>query len=76
MPVYNFRNKQTQEVIEKVMKIAEKESFLEQNNDWESVILTPTAMSYAGTPRVDSGFKEVISKIKERTGQSIGSQYF
>lgn len=77
MPTYNFRNTETGEIIERVMKIAEKEAFLTINPKWEVTHLSPAAMSYTATgQRVHSGFKETISKIQERTGQKIQSQFF
>ena len=77
MPTYNFRNTETGEIIERFMKIAEKEAFLTINPVWEVTHLSPAAMSYtAAGQRVHSGFKETISKIQERTGQKIQSQFF
>lgn len=68
MPTYEFRNKDTGEVIEKQMKIAEKEEFLKENPDYESFHSTmnlgdPVRL---GVTKVDGGFKEVLQKIHSR----------
>ena len=39
MPTYNFQDKETGEILEKVMKISEKDTFLKDNPHLKSVIL-------------------------------------
>lgn len=68
MPTYQFKNTKTGEVIEKQMKIAEKEDFLKENPDFESFHSTmnlgdPVRL---GVRKVDGGFKEVLQKIHSR----------
>ena len=68
MPTYDFRNKDTGEVFEKIMKIAEREQYLLDNPNIESVITT--APAFAGdhiTIKKDTGFKEVLQRIHEKT---------
>lgn len=68
MPTYDFRNKDTGEVFEKIMRIAEKEQFLLDNPHLEQTITT--APAFAGdhiTIRKDTGFKEVLQRIHEKT---------
>lgn len=68
MPTYDFRNKETGELIEKVMKISEKEQFLIDNPHLEQTITS--APAFAGDHIVvkqDTGFKEVLQKVHERT---------
>lgn len=68
MPTYDFRNKDTGEVIEKIMRIAEKEQFLIDNPHLEQTITT--APAFAGdhiTIKKDTGFKEVLQRIHEKT---------
>ena len=70
MPTYVFRNKETGEQFEKILKIAELDSFREENPHLETVIQAvafgdPTKMT--STRKFDSGFKEVLQKIHERT---------
>lgn len=70
MPTYNFRNKTTGETFEKFMSISARELFLSENPDIESMLSgTPMMMDpvRAGVRKVDSGFKEVLKKIHDRT---------
>ena len=39
MPTYDFRNKETGEILEKRMKISDKESWLKDNPEYEYVML-------------------------------------
>ena len=68
MPTYDFRNKETGEVFERIMKIAEKEQYLLDNPHLEQALLT--APAFTGDHVVlkkDTGFKEVLQKIHEKT---------
>lgn len=68
MPTYDFRNKETGEVFEKIMRIAEKEQYLLDNPQIEQTITT--APAFAGdhiTIKKDTGFKEVLQRIHEKT---------
>jgi len=68
MPTYDFRNKETGEVFERIMKIADKEQYLIDNPHLEQTITT--APAFTGDHIIlkkDSGFKEVLQKIKEKT---------
>lgn len=68
MPTYDFRNKETGEVFEKIMKIAEKEQYLIDNPNIEQTIVS--APAFTGDHVVlkkDTGFKEVLQKIHEKT---------
>lgn len=69
MPTYTFRNKETGETFDQVMKISEREQFLIDNPQLESIIGAPMMMDpvRAGVRRVDNGFKEVLQKIHTRT---------
>ena len=73
MPTYNFKDTNTGEVFEKVMKISEREEYLKQNPNIETVISAPSLVSPISlrglTP--PSGFKEVLQNIHNR---SPGSQ--
>ena len=66
MPTYTFRDKNTGEVFDKLMKIADREQFLLDNPNLESIIGGAPAMGDSvrlGIRGTDSGFKEVLSKI-------------
>lgn len=70
MPTYVFRNKETGEQFEKILKMSELDSFRVENPQLETVIQAvafgdPTKLS--STRKFDSGFKEVLQKIHERS---------
>ena len=68
MPTYNFRHRETGEIIEKLFKIADREEFLEQNPQYESVILSAPSLGdpvRLGLRKPDNGFREVLAKAKE-----------
>jgi hypothetical protein len=68
MPTYEFRNKQSGEVFEKFMKIAEKEQYLLDNPNIEQAMLTAPAFTGDHVSiKKDTGFKEVLQKIHEKT---------
>jgi hypothetical protein len=70
MPTYVFRNKETGEQFEQIMKMSELDSFRVDNPQLETVIQAvafgdPTKLS--SSRKFDSGFKEVLQKIHERS---------
>ena len=72
MPLYDFKNKDTGEVFEKMMSIAAKEEYLKENPNIESVLgmnalIDPVRL---GLHRPDQGFKEVLQRIDEKTAGS------
>lgn len=68
MPTYDFRNKETGDVFEKFMKIAEKEQYLLDNPQLEQALLTAPAFTGDHVSiKKDSGFKEVLQKIHQKT---------
>ena len=70
MPTYNFRDKDTGTEFEKFMSISARELFLKENPNIESVINgAPMVVDpvRVGVRKRDSGFKEVLQKIHERT---------
>lgn len=71
MPTYSFRNKDTGEVFDKLLKISEKESYLQENPHLETIITS--APAFAGdhvSLKKDTGFKEVLQRIHEKTAGS------
>lgn len=66
MPVYTFRNINTQEQFDKVLKYDNKENYLKENPELEQIF---TKVPPIGDPvrlglrSTDDGFKEVLSKI-------------
>lgn len=71
MPLYDFRNKETGQIVELSMSYGSKQQYLIDNPHMESVILTaptlgdPTKLT--ATKKVDGGFKEVLQKIHDRS---------
>jgi hypothetical protein len=70
MPIYEFRNKETSEVIEKFMSMSSREEYLKENPNMETVIsgganfIDPVRL---GIRKPDQGFKEVLQRIHEKT---------
>lgn len=70
MPIYEFKNKETGEVIEKQMKIAERDLFLQDNPSFEQHHSSVAAVGDSvrlGVRKADKGFREVLQKIHERS---------
>ena len=69
MPLYDFKNKDTGEVFEKMMSISAKEEYLVANPNIEPVLganmlIDPVRL---GIRKTDQGFKEVLQRIHEKT---------
>ena len=69
MPLYDFRNKDTGEVFEKMMSISAKEEYLKENPNIEpmlsaNALIDPVRL---GVRKTDAGFKEVLQRIHEKT---------
>jgi len=70
MPTYVFRNKETGEQFEKIMKISELDNYRNENPQLETVIQSvafgdPTKLT--SSRKFDTGFKEVLQRIHEKT---------
>jgi hypothetical protein len=73
MPTYNFRNKDTGEEFEVLMRIPELDQYKEDNPQLEQFLKTPPRLvSMVGGlhSRTDDGFKDVLNKIKSGSGQN------
>lgn len=73
MPLYDFRNKDTGEVFERMMSISSKEEYLAANPNIEPVISGQPALIDSvrlGVRRPDQGFKEVLQRVHEKTAGS------
>ena len=65
MPTYTFRNKDTEEIFDKIMSWNSREEYLKENPSLE-VIMGAPAMGDSvrlGIRKPDQGFNEVLSKI-------------
>ena len=68
MPTYEFRNTTTGEIEEHIMRISQLDAFKEANPHLERTITQ--APAFAGdhiTIKKDTGFKEVLQRIHEKT---------
>ena len=65
--IYTFRDKETGEEFDLNMMISELDTYLENNPNVEQIIRSATKIVHErGTNlRVDDGFRESISRIKE-----------
>jgi hypothetical protein len=72
MPTYTFHNTETGEVFDKLMKMSEREDFLKENPQLETIIGAPQLIDPVrlGVRKPDQGFKEVLQKIHEKTAGS------
>ena len=70
MPTYTFQNTSTKEVVDKILKISEREDWLKDNPEWQQIHTKAPAMGdpvRLGITRMDNGFREVLQKIHERS---------
>jgi hypothetical protein len=80
MPLYTFKDTETGETFDMMMKMAEKDVFLENNPQLQSVIGAPMIVSgVMGQRKVDEGFSEVLQKIGEQNpntpfGREVGAK--
>jgi len=66
MPIYTFKDKDTDELVEFTLRIADYDSFLTSNPSLERYFDSfPGIVGGTGSIRTDSGFKEVLSKVAE-----------
>ena len=71
MPTYRFQNKETGEITEVMMKISELDSYRESNPHLETLISAPNIIGdgskLSASRKYDTGFKEVLQRIHEKT---------
>lgn len=67
MPFYQFKNKETGEVIEQFMKISELDQFRESNPHLEKIPQAPGVSDPVrlGLKKPSDGFRDVLGKIKK-----------
>ena len=66
MPTYTFKNKDTGEVFDKIMKIAEKPEYLKDNPNIEAVLTAPNFVGDHIIKKMDGGMKETLQKIADK----------
>lgn len=70
MPTYNFRNKVTNEEFSEFMKISELDKFLLEHPDVEQLVSGAPMIAYNMlTRKPDSGFRDVLKRIKRASGR-------
>jgi hypothetical protein len=69
MPTYVFRNKDTGEQFERVMRISELDTYRQENPHLETIIQSPMICDpvRVGARKMDTGFKEVLQRVHEKT---------
>lgn len=75
MPTYDFRNKETGEIVEVVVRIAEYDKFCHDNQHLERYYGPGSAPQINADPISNNqhrkGFKEVLNKIHSSTAGSV-----
>ena len=73
MPTYNFKNKSTQEVVEKMMSISAMETYLAENPEWEIYHGTPPAIGDSvrlGLKKTPESFRQLLGHMKKKNLRS------
>jgi len=66
MPIYPVKNKETGETKELMMSMKAYDEWREENPDWDKDWMAGVAGKTYGTPKMDDGFKEVMSKVQAK----------
>ena len=64
MPTYDFINKKTGEIVELTMSMTMLDKYKEDNPDMERYFGNQQTSAVYGKPKMDDGFKEVMSKVQ------------
>jgi hypothetical protein len=67
MPTYNFKDNETDEIIELFLSMGEREEYLKNNPHMSQILLKPPSVDAGGGLTVgkpDSGFRDVLKNIK------------
>ena len=72
MPTYNFRNKDTGDVVEVLMRMSELDQYKEDNPNMEQIITAPKIVSGVGSmlSRTDGGWNDMLKRIKSGSGRN------
>ena len=67
MPTYTFRDTNTEEVFDKMLRLAEREQYLLDNPNLVSVITAPGVnKELTSRMKPDQGFRDVLREIKKK----------
>ena len=69
MPTYSFRNIKTDEVFDKFMAMGDKDGFLLDNPDLESIMGAPSLVYSLSGKKPDDGFRDLLRKVKAGSGR-------
>lgn len=79
MPVYTFRNIETQEITEVILKIAELDEYKQNNPHLEKVILNAPGCCdpvTAGVRKPAEGFRDLLKNMKKKNyGSNINDNW-
>jgi len=77
MPTYTFEDTNTGEVFETLMRISERDEYLQQNPHIQQIITgAPSIVGGTGGMKNDSGWKENMSRIAEaHPGSPLADRY-
>jgi len=65
MPTYPVKNTKTGETKELSMSMTQYEQWRKDNPDWDKDWMAGVGGTTYGTPKMDDGFKEVMSKVQK-----------
>lgn len=65
MPTYTFRNPETNEEFDIVMKMSELDQYKIDNPNLEIVITMAPPLKYNNAKKPDDGFRDILRKIKK-----------
>lgn len=77
MPIYSFKDTETGEEFDKMLKLAERESFLEDNPNLQQIITGSAPLidsARLGRAKPDQGFRDLLTSMKQNksyTGNKI-----
>lgn len=63
MPIYTFKNKTTGEEFTDFMSFSDREKFLEENEEYETVLSALNIVSGVGGIKTDGGFNDNLQRI-------------
>lgn len=70
MPTYEFRNKKSGKITERVLKMSQKDQFLKDNPHLEAYFATTPDLITGFNKKPDQGFRDLLKTIKK--GNSKG----
>ncbi len=77
MPIYSFKDTETGEEFDKMLKLAERESFLADNPNLQQIITGSAPLidsARLGRAKPDQGFRDLLTSMKQNksyTGNKI-----